>query len=195
MKRIGLTGNIGTGKTTVARVFEVLGVKVYHADIQARIILDSDSLKLRVASLFGNQVINTMNQVDRKALADIVFNDKEKLVQLNNLIHPLVEEDFEHWCEIHKNEHYILHEAAILFESGFNRLFDATIMVAAPEELCIERVMARDSISKEMVLDRMRNQWPQKKKMELSDYLVVNDEQILVIPQVLSIHKSIRSEK
>jgi dephospho-CoA kinase len=88
-----------------------------------------------------------------------------------------------------------LHEAAILFESGFNRLFDATIMVAAPEELCIERVMARDSISKEMVLDRMRNQWPQKKKMELSDYLVVNDEQILVIPQVLSIHKSIRSEK
>ena len=195
MKRIGLTGNIGTGKTTVARVFEVLGVKVYHADIQARIILDSDSLKLRIASLFGKQVINTMNQVDRKALADIVFNDKEKLVELNNLIHPLVEEDFKHWCEIFKNEHYILHEAAILFESGFNRLFDATIMVAAPEELCIERVMARDSISKEMVLDRMRNQWPQEKKMELSEYLVVNDEQILVIPQVLSIHKSIRSEK
>lgn len=195
MKRIGLTGNIGTGKTTVARVFEVLGVKVYHADIQARIILDSDSLKLRVASLFGKQVINTMNQVDRKALADIVFNDKEKLAELNNLIHPLVEEDFEHWCEIHKNEHYILHEAAILFESGFNRLFDSTIMVAAPDELCIERVMARDSITKEMVIERMQNQWPQEKKMELSEYVVVNNNHTLVIPQVIAIHKAIRSKE
>jgi dephospho-CoA kinase len=195
MKRIGLTGNIGTGKTTIARIFEVMGVSVYHADIRARVLLDSDSVKHQVASLFGNQVINPMNQVDRKALANIVFNDKEKLAELNNLIHPLVEEDFAQWCETHKNEHYILHEAAILFESGFNRLFDATIMVAAPEELCIARVMARDGITKEMVIERMQNQWPQEKKMELSEYVVVNDNHTLVIPQVIAIHKAIRSKE
>lgn len=195
MKRIGLTGNIGTGKTTIARIFEVLGVPVYHADTRARVILDSDNVKLKISSLFGNHVINPMNQVDRKALANIVFNNKEKLSELNNLIHPLVEDDFAQWCEIHKNEHYILHEAAILFESGFNRLFDATIMVAAPEELCIERVMARDSITKEMVIERMQNQWPQEKKMELSEYVVVNDNHILVIPQVIAIHKAIRGKE
>lgn len=195
MKRIGLTGNIGTGKTTIARIFEVLGVPVYHADTRARVLLDSDTVKHQVASLFGNQVINPMNQVDRKALANIVFNNKEKLAELNNLIHPLVEEDFARWCEIHKNENYILHEAAILFESGFNRLFDATIMVAAPDELCIERVMARDGITKEMVIERMQNQWPQEKKMELSEYVVVNDNHTLVIPQVIAIHKAIRDKE
>jgi dephospho-CoA kinase len=195
MKRIGLTGNIGTGKTTIARIFEVLGVPVYHADTRARVLLDSDTVKHQVASLFGNQVINPMNQVDRKALANIVFNDKEKLAELNNLIHPLVEEDFAQWCETHKNEHYILHEAAILFESGFNRLFDSTIMVAAPDELCIERVMARDGITKEMVIERMQNQWPQEKKMELSEYVVVNNNHTMVIPQVIAIHKAIRSKE
>lgn len=191
MKRIGLTGNIGTGKTTIARVFEVLGVKVYHADIQARAMLDSDAVKLQIATFFGNKVITPMNQVDRKVLANIVFNDKKKLAWLNDLIHPLVEEDFKLWCEIHKNEHYILHEAAILFESGFIRLFDGTIMVSAPENLCIERVMARDNISKEMVLDRMHNQWPQEKKMKLSQYVVVNDEYSMVIPQILTIHSAL----
>ena len=194
MKRIGLTGNIGTGKTTIARIFEVLGVPVYHADTRARVILESDNVKLKISSLFGNQVINPMNQVDRKALANIVFNDKEKLAELNNLIHPLVEEDFAQWCETHKNEHYILHEAAILFESGFNRLFDASIMVAAPEELCIERVMARDGITKAMVIERMQNQWPQEKKMELSEYVVVNNEHTLVIPQILTIHNALRGD-
>ena len=195
MKRIGLTGNIGTGKTTIARIFEVMGVPVYHADTRARVLLDSDTVKHQVASLFGNQVINPMNQVDRKALANIVFSDKEKLAELNNLIHPLVEEDFAQWCETHKNEHYILHEAAILFESGFNRLFYSTIMVAAPDELCIERVMARDGITKEMVIERMQNQWPQEKKMELSEYVVVNNNHTLVIPQVIAIHKAIRSKE
>ena len=191
MKRIGLTGNIGTGKTTIARIFEVLGVPVYHADIHARKILNSDNVKHQVALLFGKQLITVMNQVDRKALANIVFNDKDKLAELNNLIHPLVEEDFALWCEVHKNEPYILHEAAILFESGFNKLFDSTILVTAPEELCFARVMSRDGITKEMVLDRMQNQWPQEKKMELSEYLVVNDDQIMVIPQLLAIHKAL----
>jgi dephospho-CoA kinase len=191
MKRIGLTGNIGTGKSTVARVFEILGVPVYHADKQAREIVGSKKVTEQIALLFGNQVIDSGNQIDRKALAAIVFTDKEKLVVLNKLIHPLVEADFSQWCNQHLEKKYVLHEAAILFESGFQRLFDSTILVTAPEELCIARVMARDGITREMVSDRILNQWPQERKLKIADYAIINDETAMVIPQVLSIHQKI----
>jgi len=191
MKRIGLTGNIGTGKSTVARIFEILGVPVYQADIQARNILGSGMLKPQLISLFGETILNARPEVDRKALAAIVFSDSAKLAQLNNLIHPLVEKEFEEWCSIHHSASYIIHEAAILFESGFDRLFDANILVTAPEELCIARVMARDALTREMVTDRLKNQWSQLRKQELADYAVINDGIHMVIPQVLMIHSSI----
>ncbi|MFA5970954.1 MAG: dephospho-CoA kinase [Lentimicrobiaceae bacterium] len=191
MKRIGLTGNIGTGKSTIARIFEILGVPVYHADMQARKIVESDKVTEKINLLFGEPVLNSMHKVDRKALAAIVFNDKDKLAALNNLIHPLVEENFLQWCQQYADQKYIIQEAAILFESGFNRLFDATILVTAPEELCISRVMSRDGISKEMVSDRILNQWPQNKKQKLADYEIINDEISMVIPQVLAIHLEI----
>jgi len=191
MIRIGLTGNIGTGKSTVARIFEILGVPVYHADKQAREMLNSEALIRKIASLFGKHVLNNLQQVDRKALASIVFNDKEKLATLNELIHPLVEKDFSEWCEKHTDQKYILHEAAILFESGFDRLFDANILVTAPEELCVKRVMSRDGISKEMVSNRIQNQWSQDRKQELSDYVIVNDEIEMVIPQILAVHQEL----
>ena len=191
MKRIGLTGNIGTGKSTIARIFEILGVPVYHADKQAREILETEPVKAKISDLFGKQVLDSLNQVDRKALAAIVFTDKDKLLSLNKLIHPLVEQDFSQWCKKHEDQKYVLHEAAILFESGFDRLFDANILVAAPEELCIKRVMVRDRIGKEMVSDRIRNQWPQEKKLAMADFEIVNDEVSMVIPQVLAVHKEL----
>lgn len=191
MIRIGLTGNIGTGKSTVARIFEILGVPVYHADKQAKVILASEAVTHEIVKQFGSQVLNSFQQIDRKVLASIVFNNREKLSLLNNLIHPLVEEDFETWCEQYADQKYIIQEAAILFESGFNRLFDATILVTAPEELCISRVIARDGITREMVIGRIENQWPQEKKLQLADYELKNDEVSLVIPQVLSIHQTI----
>ncbi len=193
MRRIGLTGNIGTGKSTVARIFEILGIPVYHADKQARLILESDKVKEQISLLFGEQVLTQDRQVDREALAGTVFNDKDKLTVLNNLIHPLVEDDFLKWCKKHEDQKYILHEAAILFESGFDRLFDANILITAPEELCIARVMARDGITKEMVSDRIQNQWSQEKKLEMADYLIINDEKLMVIPQVTDIHQKILS--
>jgi dephospho-CoA kinase len=191
MKRIGLTGNIGTGKSTVARIFAILGVHVYHADMQAREFLESEEVIEQIANLFGKHVLNAKHQVDRKALAALVFADKNKLAALNNLIHPLVEKDFTRWCELHQRDEYIIHEAAILFESGFDRLFDANILVTAPEELCIARVMQRDKLTNEMVMERIRNQWPQEQKLKMADYVVINDEISMVIPQVLSIHHQI----
>ena len=189
MIRIGLTGNIGTGKSTVARIFEILGVPVYHADIQARGILESEPVKVQISDLFGKKVLNSLNQVDRKALAAMVFNDIDKLAALNNLIHPLVEADFAQWCNNHVDKKYVLQEAAILFESGFNRLFNATILVTAPQDLCISRVMARDGITKEMVNNRIQNQWSQDKKLAMADYQIINDEISMIIPQVLAIHQ------
>jgi dephospho-CoA kinase len=191
MRRIGLTGNIGTGKSTVARIFEILGVPVYHADKQAKEIMEQDIVKDQISLLFGKELLDSDRQIDRKALAAIVFSNKDKLALLNNLIHPLVEEDFQNWCQRHLEKPYILHEAAILFESGFNRLFEANILVTAPDELCISRVMARDGVSKELVVNRMSNQWSQEQKKKIADYQVSNDEKSMVIPQVLAIHKTI----
>lgn len=191
MRCIGLTGNIGTGKSTVARIFEILGVPVYHADKQAKELLEQDKVTEQISLLFGKHLVNSKKQIDRKALAAIVFTDKDKLALLNNLIHPLVEEDFGQWCQHYLKKPYILHEAAILFESGFNRLFEANILVTAPEELCISRVMARDGVSKEMVVNRMSNQWSQEQKKKIANFQVINDEKSMVIPQVLAIHKAI----
>ena len=194
MKRIGLTGNIGTGKSTVAGIFEILGVPVYHADKRSRDFLDSEEVKVQISSLFGKHVINSRQEVDRMALAEIVFSDKAKLSALNAILHPLIEEDFDQWCSSHQDQDYIMQEAAILFESGFNRLFDATILVTAPEKICIARVMKRDNVRREMVMDRMRNQWPQGEKQKLADYEIINDEKTMVIPQVLAIHQSLQKD-
>lgn len=195
MNRIGLTGNIGAGKSTVAAIFAALGVPVYNADLAARKCIESESVKIKIAEIFGRQLFDTGFQLDRKALAAIVFNDKNKLSQLNNLIHPLVKEDFNAWCNEYSQEPFVLHEAAILFESGFDRLFDSNILVVAPEELCISRVVQRDGVSRAMVIERMRNQWPQEDKKKISDYVIANDEVSMLIPQVLAIHKKIMKSK
>jgi len=194
MKRIGLTGNIGTGKSTVAGIFEILGVPVYHADKRSREFLDSEDVKKQISSIFGKHLINTMQKVDRRTLAEIVFSDKNKLSHLNAILHPLVEQDFNCWCSTYQDKGYILHEAAILFESGFHRLFDATILVTAPEDICITRVMNRDRVSRELVLDRIRNQWPIEEKQKLANYVIINDDKTMVIPQVFEIHQTLKKD-
>ncbi len=191
MKRIGLTGSIGTGKSTVARVFEIIGIPVYQADTRAKDFLEKEEVILQLTALFGEEILTPLHKVNRQALASIVFGDKSKLDILNNLIHPLVETDFSDWCNLQKDVPFIIHEAAILFESGFNRLFDANILVTAPEELCISRVMVRNGITREMVLARTGNQWTQVRKQELADYIITNDEESLILPQVLAIHQKI----
>lgn len=193
MIKIGLTGSIGSGKSIVAKIFDFLDVPVYNADYQAKLIINTSLVLSRITELFGEIILNEDQTLNRKLLAEIVFNDKEKLKKLNHLMHPLVKNDFEAWCNNYPSIPYVIQEAAILYESGFNLLFDKIVLVRAPEVLCIERVMKRDDISAEMVKARMSNQWNQELKAKLADYIIENDEVNLLIPQILQLHKEFLS--
>ncbi|MCF8378290.1 MAG: dephospho-CoA kinase [Bacteroidales bacterium] len=190
MIKVGLTGNIGSGKSTVAKVFETLGVPVFHADIRAKKFLEEKDVMKELVRHFGKDVIN-QGGIDRKNLAKIVFNDLEAISTLNSIIHPLVRKDLFEWIEMKKDHEYVIQEAAILFESGFYEFFDKIILVTCPEKIATERVMNRDKISQADVMARMKNQWPEEKKIPMSDHIVHNDGQNLIIPQVLEIHKQL----
>jgi dephospho-CoA kinase len=188
MLKIGLTGGIGSGKTIVATIFETIGVPVYHADREAKKLLLNEDVKKELLDQFGENIFEADGQVDRKILGELVFNDTSALEKLNKLIHPLVKTDFDEWLNKNSTSPYVIHEAAILFESGFNRYFDKVITVDAPLELCVSRVISRDRVSRQQVVVRMQNQWDPSKKVSQADFVITNDEQVLVIPQVMEIH-------
>ncbi|MCD4789841.1 MAG: dephospho-CoA kinase [Bacteroidales bacterium] len=186
MIKVGLTGNIGSGKSIVARIFEILGVPVFRADEVAKEFLFDSDVKEILKNKFGKKIFTGKN-INTKALAEIVFKDKESLSFLNSVIHPLVKKSLEQWLDNNKDQKYIIQEAAILFESGFYKEFDKVITVASPENLAIKRVMERDGVGEEEVKNRQKNQWSQERKVEMSDYIIYNDNTKLVIPQVLRI--------
>jgi dephospho-CoA kinase len=188
MLKIGLTGGIGSGKTTVARVFELLDIPVYYADDAAKKLMQTnESLKKKIIALFGEQSYRD-GELNRKHLASIVFNDKTKLDQLNALTHPATIEDAEEWIK-KQNSPYIIKEAALLFESGAAENLDYTIGVYAPESLRIQRVMQRDHIAAEEVMKRISRQMDEDMKMKLCDFIITNDENKMLIPQVLALHR------
>jgi dephospho-CoA kinase len=174
-KIIGLTGGIGSGKTIVANLFRKNGVPVYIADEQAKEILDKPETIALVIEAFGSEILDG-NKIDRKKLAAIVFDNPEKLQRLNNIIHPAVKKHFIEWVQNNGDQPIVVKEAAILFESGTNVDCDAVIAVTAPLEIRIERVMKRDKISRDDVLNRVENQWDESKKAALSDYVITNIE-------------------
>lgn len=191
MLKIGLTGNIGSGKSTVAKIFKILGIPVYHSDIEAKKFLTDKTVMQELTNRFGTEIV-TESKIDNKKLASIVFKENDSLIFLNNLIHPLVKEDFENWCNtVSATNKYIIQEAAILFESNFDKYVDKTILVIAPENIRLERVIKRDSISKEEVLKRMANQWDEGRKAKLADFLINNNDTELLIPQLIEIHNKI----
>ena len=192
MLKIGLTGNIGSGKTTIAHVFESLGVNVYYADNEAKKFLKNPNIKTNIKTIFGNSVFDDNWEIDKKALADIVFNDDESLQKLNNIIHPLVENDFNEWALSLSSEKYVIHEAAIIFESGLEDNFDKIITVIASPELRLARIIERDNVKNKDFFKRDKNQWDDNKKVEISDYVIYNDDNHILIPQVLKIHKKIK---
>ena len=188
MLKVGLTGGIGSGKSTVAKIFETLGVPVYHADEEAKRLMNTDAaLKTAIQKNFGNETYKN-GELDRKYLASVVFNDKFKLELLNSLVHPVTIRDAGDWIK-KQTAPYVIKEAALLFESGSTGPLDYIIGVFSPEEVRITRVMSRDKSNREEVQKRMRRQISEEIKMRLCDFVISNDEQSLVIPQVLKLHR------
>ncbi len=191
MLKLGITGGIGSGKTTVCRLFELLGIPVYYADEESKKLLDEDKeVKKQVVGIFGDSILNDAGFIDRKKLAGIVFNNKEQLEKLNSILHPAVGLHFENWLKKQKSP-YILKEAAILFESGAFKQVDKVLTVVAPLELKIQRTMKRDGVSKEEVETRIKLQMSDEDKIKRSDFVINNNEQELLISQVLAIHKQL----
>ena len=172
-KIIGLTGGIGSGKTMVANYMKSLGIPVYIADEEAKKIMDTQEVVKLVQNAFGNTVINN-NKINREQLAKLVFNNPEQLQKLNAIIHPIVKQNFDNWVKNQHNVPFVVKEAAILFESGGDQYCDSIITVTAPLEIRLERVIQRDKTNRKSVLDRMKNQWSDEKKIENSDYVIHN---------------------
>lgn len=186
-KIIGLTGGIGSGKSTVARYIESKGISIYIADDEARKITDTIDVSNAIARAFGDEILDN-GIVNRKALSQIVFNNAENLQLLNSIIHPAVRIHFLEWLEKHSDEAFIIKEAAILFESGSYKNCDKIITVEAPEEIRLQRVVIRDNVLGEEVKARMRNQWTDAMRAEKSDFVVVNieiEEMQLQVDQIL----------
>lgn len=188
MLKIGLTGGMGSGKTTVSRIFSVLGISIFYADDIAKTIMNEDAgLRQSIINLFGEEAY-TNNMLNRKYIAGIVFNDKYKLEQLNALVHPVTIAAADKWIQAQTTP-YIIKEAALMFESAAAAHLDYVIGVYAPQHIRLQRVMQRDGTNREDVLARMNNQIDETIKMKLCDFVIVNDEQQAVLPQVLSLHK------
>ncbi|MDB9932514.1 MAG: dephospho-CoA kinase [Flavobacteriales bacterium] len=186
MRIIGITGGIGSGKSTIAKVFISMGFPVYNSDTRAKELINSnidviDSIKQE----FGDDIYSSEG-LDRKKMASIVFSDSDKLQKLNSIVHPAVGLDFDKWANS-QNTSFVLKEAAILFETGIYKSLDKTILVTCPKEERINRVMKRDSATKEAIEARMNSQWSEEKKKELADYIIDNSGEEMVIPQVISL--------
>lgn len=195
MLKVGITGGIGSGKSTICRIFQSIGIPVYYADDKAKYLMKTDAnLISKIKDLLGNDVYDNENNLNTKRIAEIVFNDKEKLKQLNSIVHPAVGIDANNWQKEMEKQgyHYTLKEAALLFESGSYKQLDKIIVVDAPEKLRIQRVMKRDQVSEHEVYNRIKNQWPQDKKNKLADFIINNDGEESIIDQVVLINKELR---
>jgi dephospho-CoA kinase len=191
MIKVGITGGIGSGKTTVCEVFERLGVPVYYADKQAKYLMETDKkLREAIRQLFGDEAFDAENNLNRAFIAGIVFKDEAKLLALNALVHPAVKADYDSWNAIlaRKEYPYSLKEAALLVESGSYKDLDKLIVVSAPLEDRIKRVMARDNITAEQVKARIDAQLPESEKVKLADYVIDNNLIMELVPQVGKVH-------
>ncbi len=195
MLKIGLTGNIGSGKTMVAGIFTVLGIPVYHADEESKKFLDDPVVKNEILKQFGYGVLTNNQEINRRSLASIVFTDPFALQVLNSILHPRVMVDFRNWAGLQSGKDYVMQEAAIIFESGFRSEFDYIIHTSCPKDIAISRVMKRDGIDAHSVVRRMQFQMEDAEKAGMSDFVIRNDGSELVIPQVLGIHGRLMKEK
>jgi dephospho-CoA kinase len=194
MLKIGLTGGIGSGKTSVAKVFEVLGISVYYSDFWAKEITITDKFVINsLKNEFGKNIYLKTGNLNKALLSKIIFENAQNREKVNSIIHPAVAKHFEIWAEKHKknNEPYIIKEAAILFESGAYKQVDKIITVFANKEQRINRTMLRDNSSKETILSKIKSQIPEQEKIKKSDFVIYNNDKNMIIPQIIEIHKKI----
>ncbi|MDR2383958.1 MAG: dephospho-CoA kinase [Prevotellaceae bacterium] len=196
MLKVGLTGGIGSGKSVVGKIFSILGIPVYQADTAAKRLYDTDEeLRNALKSLFGEHLYAS-GTLDRKKLANIIFANKDELKKINDLVHPAVRRDFlKYVARLPDTTPYVIHEAAILYESKTEDLFDIIINVWAPEKLKIERVIARDNTNETDVNQRIAAQLPDELKCKLSNYNITNDNKTPILPQILLIHNELRTKR
>ena len=190
---VGITGGIGSGKSTVCKIFEVLGVPVYYADDRGKALLTEDEVLIQqVKKEFGNESYSSKGVLNRQYLAQEVFSNSSRLEKLNALVHPAVAEDFKDWVALNSKSRYVLKEAALLYEIGPYKQLDATICVMASESIRKQRVLLRDQErTMEQIQQIMNKQTDDSTRKKLSDYIVKNDSKRLLIPQVNEIHQAI----
>ena len=192
MISVGITGGIGSGKTTVCHFFELLGVPVYYADSRAKsLMVEDQNLIAAIKRIFGNASYSESGQLNRAYLAEVVFNNDEELQKLNALVHPAVFKDTANWMQKNADQAYVLYEAAIMFESGSYKMLNKVITVYSPESMRLERVMGRDKVSEPDVRTRMAKQMSEEEKIKLADFVIYNDLKQPLISQILKIHKEL----
>jgi len=190
MLKVGITGNIGSGKTTISKVFEILGVPVFYADDAAKKVMVEDPILIdALKKEFGSESYFDDGSLNRKHIAGIVFNNEAELAKLNAIVHPAVFRAFDNWVAGIKNAPYVMKEAALLFESSSYKMCDKTIMITAPLKLRIYRVTQRDNLTRVEIENRNARQFSEEKKVQLADFTIRNDDTELIIPQVIELHK------
>ncbi|MGM0946869.1 MAG: dephospho-CoA kinase [Bacteroidota bacterium] len=193
-KRIGLTGGIGSGKSTVAKIFEILGIPVYYADDRAKKLMnESLEIRAKIQENFGEETYDDKGQLNREFLAKTIFSDPEKVKIINSIVHPVVGKDFEEWAD-QQSSPYVLKEAALIFESESHEKLDAVITVSSPIKIRINRILMRDPHrSSDQINQIIDQQLPDEIKNEKADYVIKNKDNVMLIPQVLSLHQKLSS--
>jgi|LSQX01.2.fsa_nt_gb dephospho-CoA kinase len=188
MIKIGITGGIGSGKSIVATLFTLHGIPVYNADEETKMLNNNSPLiRQQLTKHFGADLYNYTGELDKKKFANIIFNDPQQLQLANSIIHPEVLKHFTHWCTLHSNHTIVALEAAILFESNFHNYLDKVVTVYSPLNLRVERVSERDNVTPQMVESRIKHQMPEKDKIGMAEYVIVNDYENSLIKQVDSL--------
>jgi dephospho-CoA kinase len=191
--QIGITGGIGSGKTLVSKIFACLGIPVYDADSHAKELMTTDGILVsQIKKEFGDLSYLSDGTLNRKYLSEVVFNKQERLDVLNKLVHPRVGENYTQWVKRHNNKAYVLKEAALLFETGSYQALNKIIVVHAPEEVRIKRVIHRDGRAEQQVREIIRKQMSEEEKQKRADFIIYNDESSLIIPQVLALHNRLQ---
>jgi len=195
MLKVGITGGIGSGKSTVCNILKNLGVPIFTSDVAARELLNNDEgLKAQIKRNFDADMYTSTGELDRERLAKCVFNNAEELEKLNNIVHPKVGHEFEIWSKKHERKPYVVKEAAILFETGSYHDLDKVVTVFCPKPTRMKRIIKRDNTTKQQVEKRMLFQYTDEERNSLADFIIINDGKEDLLPQVMELHEILLNE-